>query len=108
MFRVVLFRRLPCAALPARLSPRTLAIVQAALERVLEVNRLAMLAQEICKSLVGKLLESHHPASRQHVEGVPGFQVELHTLALSGTGDSTAGRLVFIRLCVSPAADDTQ
>ena len=52
-----------------------------AAQRLRQVGRPAMFAQEIAKRFVGQFLKILHLVARQQVERLPRFRVELHALA---------------------------
>src|SRR6516164_409864 len=81
--------------------PRLLAcaLLEALLQCVLEVDRAAMLAQQVAEGLVGELLEALHAVTRQEVERVPRFQIEFDALAaLARLGGTYARALHRCRL----------
>src|ERR1700731_980026 len=61
-----------------------LGILQAAAQRILQIDRPSVLVQEVTEGLVRQFLKRHHAVARKQVEGVPGLQIELHALALGG------------------------
>jgi len=63
----------------------------AAPEGILEIDGTPVLAQQIAKSFIRELLKTHHAVTRQHVEGMPCFQIELDALAFSITIGAGAG-----------------
>jgi len=53
-------------------------ILQAAAQRILEIGRASVLAQEVTEGFVRQFLKGHHAVARKQIEGVPGLQIELH------------------------------
>ena len=58
--------------------PARLRILQTAAQRILEIGRPSVLAQEVTEGFVRQFLKGHHAVTRKQIEGVPGLQIELH------------------------------